>query len=889
MIEAAKDADGGGALQPPNLSGGGQLNWNNIEENWLQQIATERAKEDQQMIEEFKEEEDILRSDLDNAVCEHNRLTEALLQARVLVDEKRADMDWLLEDYKKRRKIVNDQRAADDLRVRAWITRGRKLIETRQVSASDTAGTMDNLERDGMRTRGSGRRSDSFFATGDPALQTVASSADTNTEHQTRASRSQTVVNGPLTSPQEQAPHAQQAEQSGKVHQNDSGGISVVNPEGVRLGTLARITPENHWVQNLLERPLQRPVEIRLGRRLTQAQLDGIYEAHDQKKTKWLSFMIQATGSVRTRACQTCTRGQGPFSLCIMVGGQDFPRCGNCEWNKQGCHDTSNRGASRVQGQNQQGDWQSVPDTVLPVRKFTHTSRMTGEYLHAPISSRLPTTPDRVRQFSDGGLSPSVELMEITKENLVLVDDSMVFLEPEIMQGVPVRKITPEHAYWELDWKPIEATLRLRLEQWQDKLIALRAIIEGNPLATDKDRTAVFQAGRQVNRGNSTLAFLSDCEFHPYQLIAKKFITPSLIHYDTLYRMVATLEELSKFRLDVTPLQWLRHRLFEIYSENKTDFKLDRVIARLYHDPKLCHLRSKHGFGHIGRPSAARPRPANDTPGRGGNESAASAKKANTKKKKTAGVKRKMGPAHDTESSTSLSMGEEHSEPQRASKMSSRQRRQTAKAQADDSLSQDTTSTSTSNHHHTMGRRSVGKNRERRASSVAKDAAPADKEWGSVDDDLDYSGYTSTDSLTKDRVVNTDWRVHQVKTKDLTSNPGTTQYWHWVDETYAHKSSGPTGPSDFEPMFEHQVLKETEPTTGWGVFKDAINFHLRLREMEKVTYATDSKKVAIATRIPDNELEARGHVLALFKRERTKRRFLKFVQSQGIRVVQTSL
>lgn len=140
-------------------------------------------------------------------------------------------------------------------------------------------------------------------------------------------------------------------------------------------------------------------------------------------------------------------------------------------------------------------------------------------------------------------------------------------------------------------------------------------------------------------------------------------------------------------------------------------------------------------------------------------------------------------------------------------------------------------------------------------------------------EDLKYEGYTSSDSFSNDRVMTVDWRVYQVKHRDRTSNMRVTQYWHWVDE---------------EALFEHQVLEDVlDRRVKWGVYKDPIDFHLRLRELTEITYAPNTLNVIIGTQ-QIRGVTYRGDIMAQFKRERTKKRFLEFLQKKGIKLVKTT-
>ncbi|KAJ5947150.1 hypothetical protein N7466_000165 [Penicillium verhagenii] len=47
--------------------------------------------------------------------------------------------------------------------------------------------------------------------------------------------------------------------------------------------------------------------------------------------------LIQVVGEVKTGKdrCEHCERGSGPFALCVTVGVEGYPECGNCYWSKQ--------------------------------------------------------------------------------------------------------------------------------------------------------------------------------------------------------------------------------------------------------------------------------------------------------------------------------------------------------------------------------------------------------------------------------------------------------------------------------------------------------------------------------------------------------------------------
>ncbi|KAI3572145.1 hypothetical protein IWW34DRAFT_893198 [Fusarium oxysporum f. sp. albedinis] len=117
--------------------------------------------------------------------------------------------------------------------------------------------------------------------------------------------------------------------------------VDIVDADGNVIGPMEQIEPWNQWVEGIQELEIRRPVKIRRGRRFNTTHLAGIYERTEAKGVKWLSCMIQATGAVQAKRCLSCDKNQGAFDDCIIVGGDLFQKCGNCEWNRQGCHGSS--------------------------------------------------------------------------------------------------------------------------------------------------------------------------------------------------------------------------------------------------------------------------------------------------------------------------------------------------------------------------------------------------------------------------------------------------------------------------------------------------------------------------------------------------------------------
>ena len=85
-----------------------------------------------------------------------------------------------------------------------------------------------------------------------------------------------------------------------------------------------------------------------------------------------------------------------------------------------------------------------------------------------------------------------------------------------------------------------------------------------------------------------------------------------------------------------------------------------------------------------------------------------------------------------------------------------------------------------------------------------------------------------------------------------------TQYWHFVTD---------------EKMIEHQVLGSLRPIK-WSIFKEPYNFHLKLGDIQEVSFARGSTRVMVTHKKgrDGRDMKPRGDVMAQFKRERTNKR-----------------
>ncbi|KAH6614587.1 hypothetical protein B0J18DRAFT_469670 [Chaetomium sp. MPI-SDFR-AT-0129] len=236
--------------------------------------------------------------------------------------------------------------------------------------------------------------------------------------------------------------------------------------------------------------------------------------------------------------------------------------------------------------------------------------------IHAHSSNRHPANgppsvvlPERPADGVPGPRKPcpgACRVPEINKSVLIFKDDGAVFTDPPLMRDVPLAKISPAHSYWEPSWKSIEDIVEPLQQKYQEKYDESKLIGQG-------DRCALNLA----KQGLAILEFLKNGDLHPYQLVGKEWIKRSITNYRTLCRLVQLLTDgLPKMNLDVTPSEWVRHRLHEQYLELGDKFNVASWIKNANHDPKLEQLRTRNGFTRIGRPPAHVTRSANgDDPG----------------------------------------------------------------------------------------------------------------------------------------------------------------------------------------------------------------------------------------------------------------------------------
>ncbi|ESA43136.1 uncharacterized protein NCU05718 [Neurospora crassa OR74A] len=885
--------------------------WDQIMAKYWASTAANREREDAELREAFAREERELADRQLKLGQERVKLLEQLKAIDQQWTEIEAQRKTKEKDQKRRCETIREERERDDELKRSWFEENRRKAASGEKGQDPAGLAMLAKKAQGVAAVAGGELCNGSGSTSGLSSQRETPLREEAQQRQRHALPSRPREGG--RTPSEEHDRAQELQQQLRNEQQQQkerteNGLDgkavdmdklpkVYNGAGTCVGHVRPINLRNHLTMHIQQQPIKRHVQTRQGRNFTAETLETIYEPSDKKGAKWLSCWIQATGHVQETPCASCTTRQGVFPQCIILDAEGFPRCGNCEWNRQGCSGASKHAdhemaeASPKAGNGEVAQEAPVVTSGFKAVNGTSASQKTAKVVsngdEQPARSKLPsgrkslpsTRKSSVQPESiaptplEGSPAPNdsdhaEDLPPINLANLALRDDGTVFTDPPCMRGVPLVRIGPDHPYWDPEWVALEEPIQAQLAKWSEKYEKLKN--EGGAASTK------YLAGRQQNRGKLVLDFLAKGEFHPYQLMAKHLINKAYIGYDNLYRMVQVLEELKRFKqLDVSPSQWLRHRLHEIHEELGDKFNLGKAVENLYSDPKLRLLRSESGFGNIGRPRGYKPTMADK------GEDGPAPKKA------AKGTKRKAAAAHSTDdpanqSEEQLRVVDHH---------------QAADTRAPSSHSSPSTSEEMGHPTHAISKPPAAKHHQPSPSVTLKIQAPPE--------DLYYEGYTSDDSYSGDKITEVDWRLLQVRHREMTTNTGITQYWHWLGA-----GEDLTGRGE-ENCFEHQVLKDVKGRrVTWGVYKEPIDFHLRLDEIEEVVYAPEGSgclKILISVKKDaahhhhhrhhgDEEeeeeaqeaQESRGDVLAWFKRERTKRRFLSFLVKKGKRVVRST-
>ncbi|KAK1524832.1 hypothetical protein CPAR01_13780 [Colletotrichum paranaense] len=797
------------------------------EEQYWESMRQLQEQDDENLDKEYLNNAKYYMARLTELNLEKNELERRALEVHRAITREHRHLEELNDRFQNTRKDMKIQREHHQRQLAVWFDEQRRKDNDERVSIAAAALAGAAPRRDSAHIEAS-------------HLSKVASAGlngmNTNGEHRNGAA---------VTIPSH-------------VRPNQPPLTMIIDASGRTVGPVNRLVSSNRIVIYLSSLPQKRPVQLRDGIIFSQDDMKAFGEAED----KWKGAIIQATGLVRKQSqqCAQCASGRGPFVQCIGLDMPEFQACGNCVWQSTNCCDVP-------------PSINQTPPTrgfkALNAQDVYNERAANGSFTNGtatPVGHSRPGSRDK--SFAEGSTATDEteeDMTPITKANLLLKHDGKVFTHPECMAGVPVNKIDQTHEYWDPAWPDIVPTIEPTLQSWRDKL----------QTALEKGQTSMkFQLGRQVNRGETILKFLSDADFCPYQLVGKKYMMTRLVSYDTIFRLADTLRTLEGFKtLDITPLEWLRQRLQEIIILDGPDFNLAKTIHDFYHDSKYVALRLANGKKSIGRPSGMKMAPK-DSPN--------SARGTPNNKKRKLFINEEyplasQRPLAPTPTPQFQSQPQVHQmqpqmqtqvqpqvhppvqpQPQPQPPPPPQPQSQLPPSQLQSRLSETPLSAPPTPE---LARQSK-KLRTARIPGKLKD------------EDLHYDGFTDVDDYSGDHIGPHDWALNRIKSRLNSVSTGVTQYWHWI-------------PDNGEQIFEHQVLAESDTLT-WGIYAKPVNFHLELEHIQEMKWATDTSKVIVVCKdgvviSPDGK--PRGDLLAEFKRDRTKRRFLVFCRKKGVELI----
>jgi hypothetical protein len=172
-------------------------------------------------------------------------------------------------------------------------------------------------------------------------------------------------------------------------------------------------------------------------------------------------------------------------------------------------------------------------------------------------------------------ISPQPNAASSEEITLVFKDDGTFYTSPECVRGVPLAKIDKNHSYWDDSWGDLNLVVKA----------ATRTNSKGKPAYLKK----------VISKGKVITEFLKNGEISPFQLLNKEFINSGNIFkcFLRLFRLANTLRQLSTKDIGIKPVQWLRHRLYELINEQGDDFNLANTIMNFHKDKKFTALRAK--------------------------------------------------------------------------------------------------------------------------------------------------------------------------------------------------------------------------------------------------------------------------------------------------------
>lgn len=689
--------------------------------------------------------------------------------------------------------------------------------------------------------------------------------------------------------------------------------VDIVDADGNVIGPVQRIEPWNQWVKEIQDLPVKRPVKIRRGRKFNQDHLTTIYDRSEGKGVKFVSSMIQATGEIQAQRCLSCDKNQGAFDDCIILGGPLFQKCGNCEWNRQGCHmpllSKSNNAGTPLKDRSLKKPFELDAPPALqpdPVSAAKAALAQTAGIARAAMDSvrisqdveaadpsppphkspvgaepvQMPTPQEPKEQSFSSSAYTAAPVFPPIFAPAGAVAPPGGFTPANVRSRPPSRDIlTPSAASAEGSPRPMPQPSSDPLEEITAENLVLRHngivytypdIVEGVPVGKIHQGHPYWELGWPCIKSLVEPQLESWREKNAAALQATARGEGGSAKFQTgrqVNRGVRILEFLETG--DISPYQLLAKRFTHTgkgaITSYDTLFRLCESLSELakynLSVTPVDWLRHRlHEIMMEKGPGFNVSKTIHDfyhDP----KLSALRAKNGYKSIGRPSGYRTAQG--NGTPQGSSKKRKSTHS---RASTP-----RETPPAVPSPSAALNGVLSPTPT------QRSPGEPDvpfEGHPHKRPKHDSPAPT---SVRGDSAAAEYSETDSWSGAPLARGDWRLYQVKTRVFTSNTEVTQYWNWKEK---------------ERLFEHQVLKDSDPVS-WGVHREPIDFHVRLDDIVEVRWSVDALQAHLvmskygAARAKQDGLP-RGDVMAAFKRERTIRRFLDFCRDRKLRTVEVS-
>ncbi|KAJ6780475.1 hypothetical protein PWT90_11059 [Aphanocladium album] len=651
--------------------------------------------------------------------------------------------------------------------------------------------------------------------------------------------------------------------------------VAIIDADGTILDKLQYLGYSNEYTEVISTRAVRQPIKFRISKLYFEEIRPTIYNFEDGKGTRWLSCMIQATGIVQTNKCKACLASEAPFAGCTAIGGHLFPKCGNCEWNGIKCcgldpmssddksilaRRSTSLAPLRIRSQSLTST--SPEFTRLSLESPGNITSAEMEALAAAAKEASAKAYDAARYSPEhtstpgyGALSSSQRYEPESPATVSTVTSLVPSSANSYRRGSKASSCPTSRQLTPLAMRPMDFAISSSGEILRENLVLRHngifytypKCIEGVPVEKIGPGHPYWDPKWPDLRATVEPIL---CSWQEKFQSAKEAISRGEIVGNVQYqygRQVNRGKKILGF-LDhgvISPYQLLSKRFMSVGKGSITSydtlFRLCETVEALANyktdvEPVDWLRQRLHELIEV--------------QGAGFNFS------------------KTIHDFYNDPKLTALRVKSGFKNIGRPSGIKMPRRRG---GSADEPAPRPQKRKSP----HSCGTpsppaESVGE------PSTADDEGPDGKRQkaaAKVLDSLDTGEISDADSFSGAPIAEYDFRIYQIKTRLFTSSERVTQYWGWVPE---------------HSMFEHQVLKETNPVV-WSVLREPIDFSLQLEDIVKVSWNLKALRIYLV--MSDRQIcfeddKPRGDIMVAFKRENTMRRFIQFCRREEIELVE---